>query len=351
MERHSIHTESTDAGTILHRGVIALVAVVALATTVVVGLAATVWIGRPFPGFFVLDNGVVASIGRPSWPASRNAIYQHVVATIDDAPVQNGADVYGPVAAQQVGTAFTYGLDGSTAQRTLSVRSRMFSNNDYWAIFGGYVVTGLLYLLLAIVAALMVSDLHLARILIILGSAGGAYALSAVGIYGPHGPLRIHAFAEAIFPATLVSLALAFPSSLPGITRPATAVAWWLALAIAVPYQTLIDDPRAYSALHGTSELYLGAAGMLLVVRLVVAAADRGLTAVPALQSALAGAVLGLGAPAIIFVISGVTGGQIPVNTCTTTAFLFPLCFLYGLVREHRATRQAATASFASAAE
>ena len=30
----------------------------------VVALAATTWIGATFPGFFVLENGVVASIGR-----------------------------------------------------------------------------------------------------------------------------------------------------------------------------------------------------------------------------------------------------------------------------------------------
>ena len=54
----------------------------------------------------------------------------------------------------------------------------------------------------------------------------------------------------------------------------------------------------------------------------------------PLLRSATAGVLLGLAVPAVVMTISGLSGGRLPVNICTATAFLFPLCFGYGIVRE-----------------
>ena len=53
------------------------------------------------------------------------------------------------------------------------------------------------------------------------------------------------------------------------------------------------------------------------------------------LRAAVAGALLGIGVPAVIMVLSGLSGGALPVNFVTVTAFLFPLCIGYGLLREH----------------
>jgi len=325
----------------LQRAAIGLVALAAIATAAVVALAATTWIGATFPGFFVLENGVVASIGRPGWPASRAGIYQQVVTEVDDVSVDSGTAVYKRVASQPAGTTFTYGLESTNAQRSVTLASRVLTPTDYWMIFGGYFATGLLYLLLALLGVALSIDPQLGRALVLVGSAGGAYALSAVGIYGPDAPIRLHAAIEALFPASLVCLALVFPRPLAQITKPATALAWTLSLALALPYQLMLDQPAAYSALHSACELYLGLAGIAVVTRLVVGA-TIGATRTVALPSALTGAVLGLGAPAIIFLVSGATGGRLSVNMCTATAFVFPLCVAHGIVREHLAARRTA---------
>jgi hypothetical protein len=342
METRDQKPDAGESRSRLHGAAVGLVALAALATAAIVALAATTWIGATFPGFFVLENGVVASIGRSDWPASRTAIYQHIVTDVDDTPVESGSDVYKRVAARPAGTTFTYRLENATTHRSVTVASRVLSSSDYWMIFGGYFATGLLYLLLALLGAVLSADPQLGRALVLVGSAGGAYALSAVGIYGPDSPIRLHAFIEALFPATLVCLALAFPRPASQIAKPAAALAWTLSLALALPYQLMLQQPAAYSALHAACELYLGLAGVAVVTRLVVAAAAPGQARTPVLPSALIGAVLGLGTPAIIFLVSGVTGGRIPVNMCTATAFLFPLCFAHGIVREHLAARRIA---------
>jgi hypothetical protein len=33
-------------------------------------------------------------------------------------------------------------------------------------------------------------------------------------------------------------------------------------------------------------------------------------------------------------VLSGLSGGRLPVNLCTATAFMFPLCIGWGVLRE-----------------
>lgn len=329
----------------IDRGLVSAAAVTALATAAVVGIAASAWIDTPFPGFFVLPNRVVPSIGRAAWPASRAPVYQKMVAAVDDTPVRDGAEVYHRVAQQPPGTAFAYTLESGTATKTFTVHSRVFSQADYWAIFGSYIATGLLYLLLGLLGALQFPGARLGRALLLVGTAGGIYSLSAVGLYDPDAAIRIHVLAEAFFPAALVYLALVFPHERRALTTPAAAVAWWLSLALGVAYQLLLNQPGPYSAIHAACELYLGAAGIGLVVRLILARAQAAQTAGPALRSALAGALLGLGVPAIVFTISGASGGSLPVNVCTTTAFLFPLSFGYGLVRERLGERHATLAS------
>jgi hypothetical protein len=77
---------------------------------------------------------------------------------------------------------------------------------------------------------------------------------------------------------------------------------------------------------------------------LIVARARAPRESGPVLTFSLAGAMLGLGMPAVIMVLSGVSGGRLPVNLCTVTAFMFPLCIGWGVVHERLASRSAPVA-------
>ena len=67
---------------------------VALATRTTLTSAA--WVGRVFPGFFLLDNRVVASVGLAHWPgATVPGLYQSQVVAVDDRPVTRAADEVG----------------------------------------------------------------------------------------------------------------------------------------------------------------------------------------------------------------------------------------------------------------
>ncbi|MBI3771065.1 MAG: hypothetical protein HY271_21545 [Deltaproteobacteria bacterium] len=329
-----------------YRVALAAAAVVAIAATAAIGAGARSWIGAPFPGFFVLANRVIPSVGLTSWSGTRDgAVYQRAVIAIDGSPVASASDVYLRVANHAPGHAFTYTLRRGTTTETLALASHRFSQVDYSMIFGAYLMNGIFYLLLGLLAAWMLPDTDLGRAVLFVGCVAGIFALSAVSLYGPESEMRVHALAEAFFPATLVYLAVVFPREHSWLIGPVAGLGWWLSLALAVPYQILIEQPAAYSLLHAACEAYLGLAGIGLVTSLLVERARAGEAATPLLRAALAGALLGLGVPAVVMTLSGLTGGGIPVNVAATTGFLFPACFAFGLVRQDVATRRRAVAA------
>lgn len=338
-------TRHAPGGPRLYRPLLVAAALMAVAATLGAGLSARDWIGRPFPGFFVLANRVVPSVGLPRWAGSRDgSIYQRAVVAVDGEPVAGNAQVYARVAERPAGTMFTYALRRGATTDMLALASDRFSTEDYWTVFGAYLASGVLYLALGLLAAWLHPRAHLGRALLCAGGAGGIYALSAVGFYDAGGAMRVHALAEAFFPAALVYLALVFPRERGRMLLPLGAMAWWLSLALAVPYQLLLGQPGAYSMLHATCETYLAVAGLALIATLLVARARAAERSDTVLRGATAGALLGLGVPAVVMMISGVTGGGLPVNVSAWTAFLFPLCFGWGLLRERTGARRRALA-------
>ncbi|MEW6268500.1 MAG: hypothetical protein AB1689_04290 [Thermodesulfobacteriota bacterium] len=312
-----------------------------LAAAGAVAIAETSWIGRTFPGFFVLPNRVVASIARPDWGGTRNgALFQRLVVEVDGAPVATSGDVY-RLADEHRDETVSYTLRDGARSDVVAVPTQVFSRLDYLAVFGAYAATGLLYLLLGLFAVAVLPTAT-GRAILVLGGVAGVYSLSAAGMYDAGATLRLHALAEALFPAALVQLSLTYPGPAQLATRPATPLAgwvgaaWFLSAALALAYQLLLYEPSAYSALHAASETYLGLAGLGLAVRLVCELATAPSGCSPLLRGATAGAVLGLGLPAVVVGLSGLTGGVVPVNVVVTTAFLFPLCLGWGLLREQR---------------
>ncbi|MEO6027852.1 MAG: hypothetical protein ABIR79_13385 [Candidatus Binatia bacterium] len=180
----------------LYRAALVATACTAVAVTVIIGLAATTWIGKSFPGFFVLPNRVIPSVGREVWPASGDgALYQRTIVAIDGKAIATNTDAYHEVGVEPPGRPLTYTLRDGVGVATVTLATRRFSAIDYWIIFGSYLVTGLLYLCVGVLAAWLMPEANLGRALLMLGGAGGIFALTGASIYQPGSDLRIHAAA------------------------------------------------------------------------------------------------------------------------------------------------------------
>jgi len=334
----------SDASSPSYRAGVAAAALLALVATVVNGASAARWIGTPFPGFFVLPNRVVPSVGLGWWSGARDgALSGWTVSAVDGRAVETGGDVYRQVGAHAPGRTYRYTLRRGVETRTLGVVSQRFSATDFTALFVPYLLAGISYLLLGVLAAALAPTLRFGHAFLTLGTLAGIHALSAVALCQPVPTLRLHALAEAFLPAALVYLALVFPRERGWLAPSLGAVAWAASLALAVPYQLLLDQPSAYGVLRAACDVYLGIAAGALLASLVVEHARAGEAASPLLRAAVAGALLGLGVPAMLALLSAASGGALPVDA--PTAFLFPTCCAYGLVRERLALRPAAVAT------
>src|SRR6185369_167953 len=104
---------------------VVLAPVLAIFVTCLVNAIA--WIDRPFPGFLVLENGIVVSIGRTEWA---NARYRSLpfsrVLAVDGRPVAGGREVHAWVAAAGVGKSITYTFRQGTDVFRLALRVRPF---------------------------------------------------------------------------------------------------------------------------------------------------------------------------------------------------------------------------------
>src|SRR5438477_6521658 len=94
-------------------------------------LTSSAWVGRTFPGFLLLVNRVVPSIGLAHWSGSTvAALYQSQVVAVNGVPMTSARQVYAAVAASPPGTPITYRLRTSGVDREVTLVSQVFTSRD-----------------------------------------------------------------------------------------------------------------------------------------------------------------------------------------------------------------------------
>ena len=117
---------------------------VALATRCTI--TSTRWVGRTFPGFLLLDNRVIASIGLAHWNG-RGDLYQQQVMAVDGHPVSSAVEAYSHVEELPAGTPIHYLLRSPRGvEHEVTVRSQRFELFDWVFLFGAYLMNSVVYL-------------------------------------------------------------------------------------------------------------------------------------------------------------------------------------------------------------
>jgi hypothetical protein len=288
------------------------------------------WRGARFPGFFLMPNRVVPSVALPRWSGvgEGRPLYQQVLLAVDDVPVGTAAEGYLRAAERREGDTVRCLFADEGRLRRREVALRTLSDGAFLAIFGTYALTGLAYLLLGAVATRRWHQGSLYRALAAVGWVGAAFAFTAIDLYGPGRVFRLHALAEACLPAAMTHLALVWPrdhlAARPGLLR----LVYGLALALGAAYEIFLFEPAAYSTIHNLCQA-LAAVPVLALAGMV--ALEDGYAPEAAHRRPLAVALAGIVLPAIVFGVSGVTGGDLPVNASAWVAFLFPLGWITAL--------------------
>jgi signal transduction histidine kinase len=297
-----------------------------------VTITSSAWVGSPFPGFMVLDNRVIASVGLAGWPGGQiPGLYQSQIVSVNGRAVTSAAEIRAAVAALPVGTPVRYGLlrDGTTNE--VVVPTQRFTLRDWVLLFGPFLLNGVTYMASGLVVWLLRPG-PIGRAFVVLGVTWALFLLTAMDLYGPATFFRLHIVGEALLAPTVLQLAVFFP-------QPHPWARWRLlgylpALLLLVPYQLFLYRPAVYTAVLQANMAYLGIVSVLLGARFV-SEYRRGKSAVARqrVRVVTLGAVLGAGLPGALVLISAVQGGEVPMNLGTVTSVLLPLSLAYAVVK------------------
>ena len=322
-----------------HGDPILVAGAVTFALVTALGLdAARSAVGQPFPGFLVLENGVVPSAGLGRWPpVASGEIFQHRVVSIGGEAVSGGRAVAAVLRRWPPGSRVEVRLARAGQELLRVVEVRRFDPWDALLLFGPFLLSGLALGGSALVIRFLRPGNRLAT-----GTAMGLfiasiYALSAMDLYGPYRLFRLHVLAEALLFAGVLHTALVFPHPSRLVERHPRVVpaVYLLAAALAVRMELRLYDPEAYALDHRLAIAAFGISLAVLVARQMLAflrsSSFEARQRVKVVALGAAGALL----PAAVLAAAGaVTGGRIPENAMGYTAFLFPVALGYAVLRQ-----------------
>jgi hypothetical protein len=177
---------------------------------------AVAWIDRPFPGFFVLENGIVVSIGRAEWAHARyrSLPFARVLA-VDGHPVSGGREVQAYVNATGPGKPIAYTFRQGTDIFRLALRVRPFGRGDFLETFASFLGVGLLMVLAGALVVALRPDAPETRALFVVCSAIGLILITSPDMYSPYWFAPVAFLATCALPPASFQLALAFPQPRP----------------------------------------------------------------------------------------------------------------------------------------
>jgi hypothetical protein len=297
------------------------------------------WIGKPFPGFLVLDNRVVASAGLARWPAIEGAeIYQQQIVAVNGTPLPSADDLWRQVRDLPVGSELLYRFEGDGKSFERTIATRHFDTTDFGLLFGAYLLNGLVMGAAALGIRFLRGRHPLAGATVPLLLISSLWGLSAMDLYGPYRLFRLHALCESmLFPAFLI-MAMGFPQPFRSMQRRP----WlhWLPYAVALPpalvYQFGLYDAPTYVASHRFANLAIGAAvGVLIVSQVLRFVRLPSFEARQRIKVLALGTAVALTPPLILTLGSALTGGKASQNAIAFSAFLYPLAICYAVIRHN----------------
>ncbi len=171
------------------------------------------WVGKVFPGFFLMDNAVVPSVSGYDWPPDKTTLFHAQVRTIDGNVVASSAALYRRVAALPAGTLLHYEFRKHGQPIERQIASRRFGLGDFLQTYAVLLVFGVISLAAGIVVGFLQPATRQARVYHVQAVVVGLYAITGAALYqgGWTGFTVLYLVLESWVGATFMHLALRFP--------------------------------------------------------------------------------------------------------------------------------------------
>jgi diguanylate cyclase (GGDEF)-like protein len=299
----------------------------------------TRWVDRPFAGFLLLENRVVASAGLTSWPGTATGeIYQHELIAVDGRPLARAEALQAYVETLPIGTPVHYRLRSGDGEIERVIATQRFTATDWTLLFGLYLLNGLAIGGVALCIWFLRGGDRVSRGIVIPLWNIALWALTATDLYGPYHWFRIHAGSEGLLFAGAVHIALVFPR--PGRwidERPiCIAAPYLLAIPLAIAIQWGLASPSVYVVTHAIATTAFGLGLVALIgSQLAHFLFSSSFEVRQRIKVVALGTALALGPQAVLALGATLTGGRTPQNLMAFTGALFPISIGYALVRQN----------------
>lgn len=310
-----------------------------LALTWTVSLVESIgWIDRPFPGFLVLENRVVASAGLSHWPATADGeIYQTELAAVNGLPLRDVSELHRHVAERPVGTVVRYEFQRGEERFERFIPTRRFERIDFFLLFGSMLMCAAIFGATALGIRFLRRD-RMATGAFALLATSAVWGATAPDLYGPYRLFRLHALAETFLFASALHMAWVFPHPARLLDRVPRAIGsiYGVALLLAAANQIGLQEPAAYVVTHAMAAWALGLALFVLIashVRHFVRPPD--FEARQRVKVVTFGAVAALAPAMFVALANWVTGRDAAQNAIAFSAPLFPVSIGYAVLRHN----------------
>ena len=291
------------------------------------------WIGRTFPGFMLLDNRVVASVGLAQWTGSAvPGLFQSELRAVNGRSVTTTPAAYAIVATLPPDRPVEYLTEQVDGEHRLTIATQRFTIRDWVLLYGVYLLNGLVFLAAGVVTWVVRPETSMSRALLATGTTTALFLFTAMDLYGPATFFRLHVLCEALMAGAFLHLALVFPR--PHRFAHMRFAGYALSLALAIPYELFLYSPIEYPRILRTSVLYLGLVAVFFCLRLVMAYwRDTSQLARQRVRVIMLGTVAGFALPAVVLTLAAVMAGGVAMNTAALTPFVFAVALAYAVVQ------------------
>lgn len=297
------------------------------------------WPGRAFPGFFVMRDSVVPTVGVASWTGLAAGVPFHGrVVAIDGRALEQTSEIYEHAARVPLGTMVAYTIEKDGAAQVYQVPTMRFERADYWGSVGLFVMFATVAYLLSLSVGLVQPRSVAAQAFVLQGTITSLYGATGTMLYQPMlwWATPLHLIIQAAVPAVLIHLGLRFPDPSLVVTRGAFVrlVPWLVSAALVPPLLRGFDaDPPDLTALYLI--FYYTIAAIFVLITLVLAGYRRDPSAQHRRQRhiILPGLVFGIAASVVGFVDIAQHGGTFPLQWIAPFTGIFYLSVAWAIAR------------------
>ncbi len=312
-----------------------LVAAIAGVTLVCV-VDSTAWVHRPFMGFLLGRNLIVAPNALGHWSGFHAGVpFGGKLIAVDGRPVERVPDLVEETWAGHPGTPvrYTFLTPAGRVERTVPIMR--FGLADYVSLFGVLLVNGAVFLVLGFVVAYLKPGRPASAAMLVFCTAWGLMMVVTLGDFYRFHFRSLYAVAQAVAPAALLALALTFPD------RPLPRHGPLLlgGLAVVTLVQAGLDiglydrAPELWMRFFDWSLVYFAAMALAacgLIVSWYRRAAPEGRVRVQVVALA---SLVAIGAPAAVELAAVAARVPLPVNLLPVTSALLPLAVTYAILK------------------